>query len=118
MADTGQRKVDHLEPCASDEVALRARTTRLECGSAGASKLARARQREIDTSVTLFGKRLRAPLIIAAMTGGIERAAAVNCELSAIARRAATAWLGSRRVMKRSPERRGTNEVRANRRPP
>ena len=37
---------------------------------------------EIDTSVTLLGKTLRVPLIVAAMTGGTARAREINRELA------------------------------------
>lgn len=37
---------------------------------------------EIDTSVSLFGKRLRLPLLISSMTGGTEAAGAINRNLA------------------------------------
>ena len=54
----------------------------------------------IDTSVNLLGKRLRAPLVIASMTGGVERAEAINRELASIAdARGYGFGLGSQRAM-------------------
>jgi isopentenyl-diphosphate delta-isomerase len=52
MADIGQRKVDHLELCASDEVAFRARTTLLECVQLVHQSLPELAADEIDPSVT------------------------------------------------------------------
>ena len=40
---------------------------------------------EIDTSVTILGKTLRVPLVVAAMTGGTARARDINRELASIA---------------------------------
>lgn len=37
---------------------------------------------EINTSTTLFGKKLNAPIIISAMTGGTELAAKINLNLA------------------------------------
>lgn len=114
MADIGKRKVDHLELCASDEVAFRARSTLLECVQLVHQSLPELACAEIDTSIGLFGKRLRAPLIIAAMTGGSDRSASVNRELSAIAEARGYGFgLGSQRAMQRSPETAWTYEVRA-----
>ena len=113
MADIGKRKVDHLELCASDQVAFRNRTTLLECVQLVHQSLPELALADVDPSVTLFGKRLRAPLIIAAMTGGSERSASVNHELSAIAEARGYGFgLGSQRAMQRSPETAWTYEVR------
>lgn len=113
MADIKQRKVDHLELCATDEVAFRERTTLLECVQLVHQSLPELHYDEIDTSVMLLGKRLRAPLLIAAMTGGSEQSAEVNRELSAIAEARGLGFgLGSQRAMQRSPETAWTYEVR------
>src|SRR5262245_36265464 len=85
MGEIKQRKVDHLELCATDGVAFRGRTTLLECVQLVHQALPELRYDDVDPSVTLLGKRLRAPLLIAAMTGGSEPSAEVNRELSAIA---------------------------------
>lgn len=113
MADIGQRKVDHLELCATDKVAFRGRTTLLECVQLVHQSLPELACAEIDTSVRLLGKRLRAPIVIAAMTGGSDRSASVNQELSAIAEARGYGFgLGSQRAMQRSPETAWTYEVR------
>ena len=85
MVDIGQRKVDHLELCATDDVAFRGRTTLLEHVQLIHQSLPELAFDDVDTSVMLLGKRLRAPLLIAAMTGGSAPSAEVNHTLSAIA---------------------------------
>jgi isopentenyl-diphosphate delta-isomerase len=113
MADIGQRKVDHLELCATDQVAFRGRSTLLEGVQLVHQSLPELAWDELDTSVALLGKRLRAPLIIAAMTGGSDPSAEVNHELSAIAEARGYGFgLGSQRAMQRSPETAWTYEVR------
>jgi isopentenyl-diphosphate Delta-isomerase len=113
MADIKQRKVDHLELCATDQVAFRGRTTLLECVQFVHQSLPELHYDEVDTSVTLLGKRLRAPLLIAAMTGGSDPSAEVNRELSAIAEARGYGFgLGSQRAMQRAPETAYTYEVR------
>jgi isopentenyl-diphosphate delta-isomerase len=55
---------------------------------------------QIDTSLTLFGKKLRAPLFIASMTGGVEKAEVINRELASIAEARGYGFgLGSQRAM-------------------
>ena len=66
--DIGQRKADHLDLCATDEVAFKQRTTLLECVRLLHQSLPETSYDSIDTRVRLLGKELRAPLVIAAMT--------------------------------------------------
>ena len=111
--DIEQRKVDHLDLCATDEVAFQQRTTLLECVQLVHQSLPELSVDEIDTSVSLLGKRLRIPIVIAAMTGGSQRSAKINQELSAIAEARGCAFgLGSQRAMHRTPESAWTYEVR------
>src|SRR5688572_30784757 len=108
-----RRKADHLNLCATDDVAFRDRTTLLENVRLVHQSLPDLSLDELDPSVTLFGKKLRAPLIIASMTGGTDRAAAINRELAAIAEaRGYGIGLGSQRAMNRVPETAWTYQVR------
>jgi isopentenyl-diphosphate delta-isomerase len=113
MTDIRKRKADHLALCATDEVAFRGRTTLLECVELVHDSLPELAMSDLDIGVTMFGKRLRAPILIAAMTGGTEEAGAVNHTLAKIAERRGYAFgLGSQRAMQRAPETAWTYEVR------
>lgn len=100
MSTIGQRKADHLALCATDEVAFRSKTSLFEQVRLVHDALPDLDAEAIDTSVELFGKSLRAPIVIAAMTGGTEEAARVNRELSSIAEERGYGFgLGSQRAM-------------------
>ncbi|MBX3232326.1 MAG: type 2 isopentenyl-diphosphate Delta-isomerase [Labilithrix sp.] len=100
MSSIGSRKADHLALCATDEVAFREKTTLLEQVRFVHDALPDLDHAAIDTSLTLFGKTLRAPIVIAAMTGGTDDAAKVNRELSSIAEERGYGFgLGSQRAM-------------------
>jgi len=108
-----QRKADHLDLCATDEVAFRKRTTLLECVRLVHQSLPETSYDNIDTRVRFLGKELRAPLVIAAMTGGHERAAEINQALASIANDLGYAFgLGSQRAMQKNPETSWTYQVR------
>jgi isopentenyl-diphosphate delta-isomerase len=97
-----ERKADHIELCAKGDVGFHAKTTLLEHVDLVHDSLPELALDEIDTSVTLFGKRLKAPLIIASMTGGTARAREINRELAAIAEERGYGFgLGSQRAMLR-----------------
>src|SRR5688572_12706289 len=85
MSEIGKRKADHLALCANEEVGFRGVTTLLGDVRLVHQALPELDARAIDSSVTIFGKRLAAPLFIAAMTGGTDEAHAVNRELATIA---------------------------------
>lgn len=108
-----QRKTDHLDLCATDAVAFRERTTLLECVRLVHHALPDLAVGDIDLSVELLGKKLRAPIVIAGMTGGTERAAEVNRGLAAVAEKRGYGFgLGSQRAMHRRPESAWTYRVR------
>jgi isopentenyl-diphosphate Delta-isomerase len=113
MATIGQRKADHLALCSTDEVAFRTKTTLFEQVRLVHDALPDLDADALDTTVTVLGKRLRAPLIIAAMTGGTEEASRINRELAAIAEERGYGFgLGSQRAMHVRAESRATYAVR------
>lgn len=85
MSDISQRKVEHLELCATDAVAFKDRTTLVEQVGLVHDALPELAVSEIDLSTDLVGKRLRAPIVIAAMTGGATAAEPVNRALASVA---------------------------------
>ncbi|MBK8941380.1 MAG: type 2 isopentenyl-diphosphate Delta-isomerase [Polyangiaceae bacterium] len=98
--DIQQRKQDHIDLCAKGDVGFHAKTTLLEEVDLVHDAVPELHVDEIDTSVTLFGKRLSAPIVIAAMTGGTERAREINLELAKIADEEGYGFgLGSQRAM-------------------
>lgn len=100
MASIGQRKADHLALCATDAVAFRSKTTLFEDVRFVHDALPDLDLREIDLGTTILGKHLRAPIVIAAMTGGTDEASRVNRELSAFAEERGYGFgLGSQRAM-------------------
>jgi isopentenyl-diphosphate delta-isomerase len=108
-----RRKDDHLDLCATDDVAFRGATNLLERVQLIHQSLPDLSVDEIDTSTVLLGKRLRLPIVIAAMTGGTERAAEVNRDLAAIAESRGLGFgLGSQRAMQRQPDTAWTYQVR------
>src|SRR5256885_16490375 len=113
MSGIGKRKADHLALCATDEVAFRHATTLFEQVRFVHDALPDLDVAQIDTPTTVLGKKLRAPIVIAAMTGGTEEAARVNHELARIAEERGYGFgLGSQRAMHVRAESQSTYAVR------
>ncbi len=85
MSDISQRKAEHLDLCATDEVAFRGKTTLLEEVRLIHDALPELAVADVDLTTEFVGHALRAPVVIAAMTGGTERAEAVNKGLASVA---------------------------------
>jgi isopentenyl-diphosphate Delta-isomerase len=114
MAKIAERKDDHLALCTHEDVGFRRVTTLLECVRLVHDSLPDMAMGEIDTAVSILGKRLRAPLIIASMTGGSEDAGRINRELASIAEERGVGFgLGSQRAMHVRPRAAGSYAVRA-----
>ena len=64
MTTIGQRKADHLALCATDEVAFRDKTTLFEQVRFVHDALPDLDEGALDTSCTILGKRLRAPIVL------------------------------------------------------
>ena len=98
--DIASRKADHLDLCIDGDVGFQSKTTLFEQVELVHDALPELSLDEIDTRVKILGKELKAPLFIAAMTGGTERARAINRELAKIAdERGYGFGLGSQRPM-------------------
>jgi isopentenyl-diphosphate delta-isomerase len=98
--EIGQRKGDHLDLAISGDVGFRATTNLFECVRFVHQALPELHADRIDLSVEVLGKKLRAPLFIAAMTGGVARAEQINRDLAALAEARGYGFgLGSQRAM-------------------
>jgi len=113
MADISERKTDHLDLASSGDVGFKRTTTLLECVKLVHDALPDLDLDSIDLASTVLGKQLRAPILIAAMTGGAARAERINLELAAIAEERGYAFgLGSQRAMLKRPEAKSSYAVR------
>lgn len=113
MADISRRKDDHLDLAAKGDVGFKQTTTLFENVRLVHDALPELSLAEIDTSLTLMGKQLRAPILIAGMTGGSERAEQINKDLASIAEERGYAFgLGSQRAMLKHPDKGHTYAVR------
>jgi isopentenyl-diphosphate Delta-isomerase len=113
MVDISRRKDDHLDLTTSGDVGFKQTTTLLEHVRFVHDALPELSLDELDLSLELMGKRLRAPILIAAMTGGTDRAERINKELAAIAEGRGYAFgLGSQRAMHKHPAKSVTYAVR------
>lgn len=97
---TGRRKDEHLSIAAAEDVeADRARPGWRDWRLPHLA-LPEAHPDELDLSVELLGKRLSAPLLVAGMTGGSQRAGEINRRLARVAQELGLALgLGSQRAM-------------------
>ena len=97
---TARRKDAHLDLCATGEVEPQENSTLLECVRLVHCAMPEMNVDEVDLSTEFLGKRLRYPLLITGMTGGTERAGAVNRDLATLAERHGLAFgVGSQRAM-------------------
>jgi isopentenyl-diphosphate Delta-isomerase len=113
MAEIESRKADHIELATSGDVGFRS-STLFECVRFAHCAVPELHFDDIDTRCEILGKTLAAPLLIAAMTGGTERARQINLELAAVAEQGGYAFgLGSQRPMLKSEKHRASFEVRS-----
>lgn len=94
------RKLKHVEVCLEYPVEYTTRTAGFEHFDLPYNALPESNLADIDTRTTFLGKRLSAPLLIGAMTGGAERSALINRNLALAAQEVGVGlMLGSQRVM-------------------
>lgn len=111
--DISQRKKDHLALCAGPNVAFRDKSTLLEEVELIHCALPEMHADEVDSTTTLLGKTLSAPVIVAAMTGGTDVAAKVNQDIARAADELGLGFgVGSQRAMFERPQTAWTFQVR------
>lgn len=99
------RKDAHLRICLEEPVERPGKTNAFERWQFVPDALPEVNRSEIDISTTVFGKRLNAPLMIGAMTGGTPRGGEINRILAQAAEVTGIAMaLGSQRKMLEHPE--------------
>jgi isopentenyl-diphosphate delta-isomerase len=83
--DIQSRKAEHISLCEGDQVAFQGKSTLLEEVELVHDALPELHINDIDLSVQYAGKTLKAPVVIAAMTGGVKEAESINRQLAALA---------------------------------
>jgi isopentenyl-diphosphate Delta-isomerase len=98
--ETVARKRDHLRIALTEEVGSEGITTGLAEVHLAARALPERDLADVDLSVSAFGRRLAAPLVLSCMTGGVSEAGAVNRNLAVAGQAHGVAvGLGSGRVL-------------------
>jgi isopentenyl-diphosphate Delta-isomerase len=112
VAPIDQRKADHLKINLEKDVRS-ALTTGLENYRFTHEALPELGLELVDTSLSLFGKQLAAPILISSMTGGTAQAGALNRRLAEAAQECKVAMgVGSQRAALEHPEQAKTFQVR------
>ncbi len=107
-----QRKADHIKINLEQDVRS-ALTTGLENYHFTHEALPELDLQHVDTSLSLFGKQLAAPILISSMTGGTDEAELINLRLAEAAQAVRIAMgVGSQRVAIEHPEQAKTFQVR------
>jgi len=82
MSNISSRKADHIDLCISGDVGFHQKTTMFEQVELVHDALPELALSDIDLHTEFAGVSLKAPLIIAAMTGGVDRAEEINRALA------------------------------------
>jgi isopentenyl-diphosphate delta-isomerase len=107
-----ERKLAHLDLCAGGDVEARS-SSLLDQVHLLHEALPELSFDEVDASVELLGRRLRAPILISGMTGGAGRARDLNRALATAAQKSGLGMgVGSQRAMLLHPELAATYRVR------
>ncbi|HLH25297.1 MAG TPA: type 2 isopentenyl-diphosphate Delta-isomerase [Chloroflexota bacterium] len=110
---TAHRKADHLRINVEEDVAAKGIGSGFEAYRFVHQALPEIDLDEVDLTTELFGRRLRAPILISCMTGGTAEAGRINLALAEVAQQFGLAMgLGSGRVLLERPEVLPTFQVR------
>jgi isopentenyl-diphosphate Delta-isomerase len=91
VSETERRKADHIRISLEEDVSFGQLTTGLERYRFIHEALPELNLSQLNLSVVIFGKTVRAPLLISSMTGGTERARVINRRLAMAAQAAGIA---------------------------
>ncbi len=112
VAPIDQRKADHIKINLEQDVRS-ALTTGLENYRFIHEALPELDLNRIDTSLSLFGKKLHSPILVSSMTGGTSEAETINLRLAEAAQECGIAMgVGSQRAAIEHPEQAATFQVR------
>jgi len=110
---TVSRKAEHIRINVEEDVAAKGVSTGFDEWRFVHRALPEIDLADVDTSTSLLGHALQAPLLISCMTGGTERAQGINARLAAAAQQRGLAMgLGSCRVLLEHPDVLPTFDVR------
>jgi isopentenyl-diphosphate delta-isomerase len=111
---TARRKDAHLDLCAQAEVEPEENNTLFDCVRLVHCAMPEMAVSDVSLTTELFGKTLRHPLMVTGMTGGTDRAEAVNRDLATLAEKYGLAFgVGSQRAMAEDASRAKSFQVRA-----
>ena len=112
VAPIEQRKADHIKINLEQDVRS-SLTTGLEKYHFVHEALPELNLDDVDTNLTIFKKRLKAPILISSMTGGTEQAGTINRRLAEAAQASGIAMgVGSQRAALEDSSQVGTFQVR------
>jgi isopentenyl-diphosphate Delta-isomerase len=111
--DHSSRKADHIRIAVEDDVGFDRLTTGLERYRFMHQALPEIDLDAVDTSTTVLGRRLAAPILISCMTGGVAKGGLINRVLAAAAQHAGVAiGVGSQRAALDDPALAETFQIR------
>ena len=113
MSSISARKLKHIQVCLEYPVQYATKTTGFEDVKWPYNALPEVKLEDVDLTTTFLGKRLSAPLLIGAMTGGAQLGATINRNLALAADALGVGlMLGSQRVMLENVDARASFMVR------
>jgi|YelNatPaOPRAMG01_1025707.scaffolds.fasta_scaffold29508_3 isopentenyl-diphosphate delta-isomerase len=98
-AETGKRKGDHIRICLDEKAQAKKATAGFEDIQLIHRALPETDKAKVNLQTTFLGKKFNAPIIVGAMTGGIEQAVAINASIAeAVEKLGLGMGLGSQRA--------------------
>ncbi len=113
LGDIGARKQDHVRICLSEESQFAALSAGFDGLYFEHQALPEIALSEVNLETELFGKKLRAPILVSSMTGGLEEGAKINRHLAEGVEAAGLGLgVGSQRIAIEHPSAASSFEIR------